>query len=61
MTQHDHLEGRISDSQVKSQIRDEENLHNNCEEEEVHVILQNFITFIAGLCNWEYPALHSRG
>ena len=37
------------------------NLQDNCEEEEVNMILQDFINFIAGLCNWEYPALHSRG
>ena len=37
------------------------NLWSNCEEEEVNMILQDFINFIAGLCNRGYPALQSRG
>ena len=36
------------------------NLQSNCEEE-ANMILQDFINFIAGLCNRGYPALQSRG
>ena len=60
-TQRDHLERGISDSQVKPQTVTKRNLQSDCEEEEDNMILQDFINFIAGLCNWEYPALWSRG